>query len=203
MIYLFGTGHSHLLAEEGHFRAGGLAPVCPILVEPLMLHQSAVQSSQAERTTGISQGILDRYHPIPGDVLVIFSNSGVNAVPVEMAMAGHQAGMTVITVVALQYEARAKLGAAGKKLSEVADIVIDNGGVMGDAVVRVGEDGIYVGPTSTVTGAFILNAILAEAAARLIAGNMPAPIYVSSNVPGASERNSGLLARYRSRNPHL
>jgi uncharacterized phosphosugar-binding protein len=191
------------LAEEGHFRAGGLAAVCPILVEELMLHRDAVHSSQAERTTGISQGILERYHPIPGDVLVIFSNSGVNAVPVEMAVAGQNAGMTVIAVVALQYEAQAKPGAAGKKLSEVSDIVIDNRGVMGDAVVRVGEDGAYVGPTSTVAGAFILNAIFAEVATRLVAGNMPAPIYVSSNVPGASGRNADLLARYRSRNPHL
>ena len=85
MIYLFGTGHSHMLAEEGHFRAGGIAPVCPILSASLMLHESASTGTKLERTTGLGPVILSRYNPTPDDVLVVFSNSGVNAVPVEIA----------------------------------------------------------------------------------------------------------------------
>lgn len=203
VIFLFGTGHSHLLAEEGHYRAGGLAAVVPILDEALMLHKGAINSTQLERERGRAAALLARYHPEARDTLFVFSNSGVNAVPVEMALAGKAVGMQVIAVVARQYESAAPLGSVGKKLSDVADIVIDNGGVRGDAVVPLGETGIQVGPTSTITGAFILNAVLVEAAARLAEQGLPVPAYISANVPGSSEHNQQLLAQYRTRNPHL
>ncbi len=202
-IFLFGSGHSHMLAEEGHYRAGGLASVVPILVEPLMLHAGSLRSTSIERTMGLAQGLLNTYAPQQGDVLMVFSNSGVNAVPVEMALAGKAAGMTVIAVISAAYAAAARLGPVGKKLAEVADIVIDNRGIAGDAVVPVGESGLHVGPTSTITGAFILDAIVAEVASRLDAEGLPLPIYVSANVAGAADHNRELIAHFRERNPHL
>lgn len=202
VVYLFGTGHSHMLAEEGHYRAGGLVPVVPIFDEALMLHKGAVESTKRERETGVSAPLLARYNPTPDDVLIVFSNSGVNAVPVEMAQAGKTAGMAVIAFVARQYEAQTE-AKVGQKLSEVADIVIDNRGVRGDAVVPLGDEGIRVAPTSTVAGAFILNAIVAEVATRLHRPDQPAPVYISANVPGASEHNQRLMERYGGRNPHL
>jgi uncharacterized phosphosugar-binding protein len=201
MIYLFGTGHSHMLAEEGHFRAGGLAPVCPIFSASLMLHESAIMSSLMERTSGVVKAVISHYNLKAGDTLVVFSNSGVNAVPVEMAMAGKAIGMTVIAVVSLEYAARAPISAAGRKLNEVADIVIDNCGVQGDALVEIG--GIRVAPASTVAGAFILNSIFAEVSSRLADAGVPVPAFISSNVPGANEHNAALLTRYRGRNPHI
>ncbi len=105
VVYLFGTGHSHMLAEEGHYRAGGLAAVCPVLSTSLMLHEGAVSSTQIERTRGIAKAVLSRYQPTDRDTIIIFSNSGVNAVPVEMALAAREAGMTVIAIVALAYAA--------------------------------------------------------------------------------------------------
>jgi len=87
-IFLFGTGHSHLLAEEGFYRAGGLANVVPILVEHLMLHHLPSLGSQLERTPGLADLILERYAPEPGEMLFVFSNSGVNRLPVEMALRG-------------------------------------------------------------------------------------------------------------------
>jgi uncharacterized phosphosugar-binding protein len=202
-VFVFGTGHSHMLAEEAHYRAGGLACVTPILIEMLMLHDNAVRGSEIERTRGLSAALLETYHPKAGDVLFIYSNSGVNAVPVEMALAGKTANMTVVAVIAADYAAMAKLGPVGKKLGEVADIVIDNRGIPGDAIVLIGDSGMHVGPTSTVSGAFIFNAIVTEVAWRLHEAGMPLPIFVSSNVPGAADHNRDLLARGRERNPHL
>ena len=81
--------------------------------------------------------------------------------------------------------------------------MIDNRGVAGDAVVPLGESGLRVAPTSTITGAFILDALVAEVAARFQAAGLPLPVYVSANVPGAAEHNRELIARFRERNPHL
>ncbi len=203
MIYLFGTGHSHLIAEEGHYRAGGLAAVCPILLSSLMLHEGAILSTQLERTSGLAEAILNRYALVPGSVMFIFSNSGVNALPVEMAMVAKARGLTVIGVVALAYAAAAPAGPSGKKLADIADIVIDNQGIPGDALIPVREAGEAMGPLSTIAGAFILNAILIEACMRMEREGKQAPIYISANMPNAKANNAALIARYRGRNPHL
>lgn len=203
LLYLFGTGHSHMLAEEGHYRAGGLAPVCPILATPLMLHESAVVSTRYERTPGIGPAVLSRYALSARDTIIIFSNSGVNAVPVEAALAARESGATIIAVVALDYAASVAVGPAGHKLADLADIVIDNQGVPGDALVEIGNNGLRTGPASTIAGAFILNAILTEVAWRLAETDAELPIYISANMPGAREHNARLVERYRPRNPHL
>ena len=204
MVFLFGTGHSHLMAEEGHYRAGGLAAICPILYSTLMLHEGAVTSSQLERTPGLGQTLLARYRPTRDDLIFVFSNSGINAVPVDMAAAAKQIGMTVIAVIALDYAAAISAGSTKPKLADIADIVIDNQGPPGDALVGVGTEGIRVGPLSTVASAFILNTIMAEAVWRLSQqGQGSLPVYVSANMPGAQEHNQALVEHYRKRNPHL
>ncbi len=203
LIYLFGTGHSHMMAEEGHYRAGGFAAVCPVLASGLMLHEGAVTSSTMERTSGVGPAVLARYQPTADDVLVVFSNSGVNAVPVETALAGKAIGMTVIGVVSLDYAAHTPAGPTGKKLADVADIVLDNQGVPGDALVAIGDTGLKVGPLSTLAGAFILNAVLTEVAWRLHEQGIPPPVYISANMPGSKEHNLQLVEQFRARNPHL
>jgi uncharacterized phosphosugar-binding protein len=203
VVYIFGTGHSHMMAEEGHYRAGGLACVVPILSTVLMLHEGAVLSTQVERTSGIAETLLERYQPEARDSLIIFSNSGVNSVPVEMALAAKNKGLTVIAIVAMEYAAAVKPGASGKKLNDVADIVVDNHGVPGDALVEIGDTGLKTGPLSTIAGAFILNAILTETTWRLAANGHTPPVFISANMPGSAVHNAGLIAKYRSRNPHL
>ncbi|MFO7632199.1 MAG: SIS domain-containing protein [Caldilinea sp.] len=203
MLYLFGTGHSHMLCEEGHYRAGGLAAVCPMLSTTLMLHEGAVASTLLERTSGIGPVLFTRYPVTDRDVIMIFSNSGVNAVPVETALAAKQKGMTVIAVTALDYAATVPAGPTGRKLADIADIVIDNQGVPGDALVAVGESGLRTGPGSTIAGAFILNATLTEVAFRLASEGGEPPIYISANMPNAAAHNAALVARYRTRNLHL
>ncbi|MFO1037572.1 MAG: SIS domain-containing protein [Geminicoccaceae bacterium] len=198
MIWLFGTGHSQLMAIEGLHRAGGLACVSPILGPGLSMQSGAELGSAMERLPGLASVVLDAYPVRPGDVLIVFSNSGVNAVPVEMAVAAKARGLTVVAVQAAAYAATAKVGPTGRKLADVADLVIDNQGPPGDALVQAGV--VRTGPASTVTGAFILNAILCEVVELLGAD---APVWISSNMPGATEHNRRLLDRYKPRSPHL
>lgn len=202
-VYLFGTGHSHMMAEEGHYRAGGLAPVIPILISSLMLHESAINSGKLERMPGLAATILSHYQPTANDVMFIFSNSGVNAVPVEMALEAKKIGLKIVGVLALAYAKVAPLSVAGKRLNEIVDIVIDNQIQAGDAVVEIGNTGLHSGPASTIVGAFILNAVLTEGLCRLNALGKEPSIYISSNMPGAAEHNQGLLMREKTRNPHL
>lgn len=200
LIYIFGTGHSHMMAEEGHYRAGGLACVVPVLAAPVMLHEGAIAGTRFERLSGIADIILQRYAIGAGDVMIVVSNSGVNAMPVEAARIGRDRSATVIGITSEDYSRQA---AAGRpRLAEIASIVLDNGAPPGDAILAIGETGLKAGPVSTAIGAAILNAVFVETAARLAAQG-EAPIYVSANMPGAAERNAALVERYRQRNPHL
>jgi uncharacterized phosphosugar-binding protein len=201
LVYIFGTGHSHTLAEEAHYRAGGLALTVPILAAPTMVHEGAVAGTVFERMAGLVAPIFARYPIGPDDVLVVVSNSGVNAAPVEAAQIGKARGAAVIAITSDAYSREAAEGR--KRLAEVADIVLDNGAPAGDAIASVPGSSLKVGPVSTSIGAALLNAVLAEAAARLQASGTDAPIYLSANMPGAGEVNAALIARYRRRNPHL
>jgi uncharacterized phosphosugar-binding protein len=202
MVYILGTGHSHMLAEEGHYRAGGLAAVCPVLIGALMLHENSIASGTFERVSGLAPAIFQRYGLTSRDMLFVFSNSGVNAVPVEAALYARSLGMTVAAVCSMAYAAQIPAGKAGMKLADAADIVLDNGGIPGDALIPIG-DGLRAGPLSTIGGAFLLNAILVEAAQRMVARSHNPPVIVSANMPGANEHNAPLIARYQPRNPHL
>ncbi len=201
LIYIFGSGHSHMLAEEAHFRAGGLAATVPILAAATMLHEGATAGTRLERLPGLVPALLARYPVGPADVMIVVSTSGVNAAPVEAAMFGKARGATVIAVTSESYSRAAANGR--KRIADLADIVLDNGAPPGDATQDAGAEGMMVGPVSTVIGAALLNAALAETARRLIAAGDPAPIYLSANMPGAAERNDELIRRYRPRNPHL
>jgi uncharacterized phosphosugar-binding protein len=201
LVYVFGTGHSHMLAEETHYRAGGLALTVPILAAATMLHDGAVASTAFERMPGVVAAIFARYPIGPNDVLVVASNSGVNAAPVEAARLGKERGATVIAITSEDYS---KAAAQGRpRLADIADIVLDNGAPPGDAVTALPESASRVGPVSTSIGAALINAVMAEAAARLQISAKGAPIYLSANMPGAAETNKALVARYRPRNPHL
>ena len=201
LIYLFGTGHSHMLAEDGHFRAGGFAPICPILSTNIMLHESATLSSKIERTEGIATEILNKYKITSKDILVIFSNSGVNQVPIESALFAKKIKCKVVGIFSSNYSKIAPLSQLGKRLSELSDIYIDNYGPPGDALVEI-KEGVKVSAFSTIAGSFILNSIIAETA-KLAKNEDPFPFYISSNMPKSKEHNEKLLKKYKVRNPHL
>ena len=202
-IFLFGTGHSHLLAEEGFYRAGGLANVVPILVEHVMLHSLPNLGSRIERTPGLADLILERYDPQPEEMLFVFSNSGVNQLPVEMALRARERGLFVVSVSSFEYARLAPLSDLGQRLDQSADLALDNGGRPGDALLDLEGLPWRVAPSSTVICALLWNSLVAETARLLLESGFEPPIFASFNVAGAAWHNQALLDKWRPRNIHL
>jgi uncharacterized phosphosugar-binding protein len=186
-IFVFGTGHSHMLAEEGYARAGGLMSVVPIFYTALMLHESIPLSAKVERTPGLAPELLDRSGIKTGEMLFIYSNSGVNHLPVEMAVEAKKRGVVSVTIGSIAFAKVAPLSEIGKRLADVCDFAIDNAGVPGDGIVAIPGLEWKVGPTSTVIGALIWNALVVETTRRLQLARGDAPVGVSFNMPGYAE----------------
>ena len=161
MIYIFGTGHSHMLAEEGHFRAGGFAPICPILFSGLMLHEGSLLSGEIERTVGIATKVLQNYKLKEKDTLMIFTNSGVNQAPLEAAIYAKEVKCKTIGVSSLDYAKLVPKSKFNKRLDEVVNIYINNHGPPGDTLLSI-SDTQQVSPFSTISGAFILISIISK-----------------------------------------
>jgi uncharacterized phosphosugar-binding protein len=203
-ILLFGTGHSHMHTEEAYFRAGGIPAAVPIFApQVLMLHESALLSSRLERMPELATPLLDEYDPQPGEMLFVYADSGSNALPVRMAMEARERGVTTVGICSLKYAQIAPLSTAGKKLYEVTDYVLDNGGKPGDALVQVDGSAWRVAASSTITGATLWNCLLTEAIFRLAQQGDELPIFASYNMSGAIEHNKALLAKWSKINPHL
>ena len=197
-VYTFGTGHSHMMAEELFYRAGGLARVYPILEDALMLHNGAVKSTGMERLEGYAELILDRYPCCANDCLIIASNSGRNAVIVEMAHAARNRGLNVIALTNLAHsQAQESRHTSGKKLYQIADVVLDNQGCLGDASTYFPEINRYVGATSTSLGALLLQAAVVSAVDILVGQNNPPEVFSSSNLDEGDEINERILATYQ------
>jgi uncharacterized phosphosugar-binding protein len=193
-LHAFGTGHSHMLAEELSYRAGGLVGVRPILFEGLMLHASADMSTSLERLPGLAEALFADHGMNAGDVLVVISNSGGNVVTSGLAQLAHDSGVRVIALVSRAHATSNQARSTGvARLHEIADVVIDNGGIVGDAALEIAGLATRVGPTSTVVGAAALNAIVVEAVARLIARGVTPDVFTSSNVEGGDAANARLL----------
>jgi uncharacterized phosphosugar-binding protein len=186
-IFVFGTGHSHMLAEEGYARAGGLLSVVPIFYTALMLHESVPLSAKIERTPGLAADLLDRAGVKSGEMLFVYSNSGVNHLPVEMALEAKNRGVVTVTVGSIAFAKVAPLSQQGKRLAEVCDFAIDNAGVPGDGIVSIPGIDWKVGPTSTVIGATIWNALVVETTLRIQQAKGDAPVAVSFNMPGYAD----------------
>lgn len=204
IIHLFGCGHSHILTEEVFFRAGGLVPIHPILIEPLMLHEGAVTSSRLERQPDYAASFLAEQDFRPGDVLIILSTSGRNPVPVDVAMYAREKGVFSIGLTSLDYSrSQPSRHSSGNHLYNAVDLVIDNHSVAGDAVLSYDKVKVPFGPTSTVVGAAILNAIFAEAIKQMADQGFDPPVFLSGNIDGADDHNQRLVEKYRERIPLL
>ena len=200
VLHVFGSGHSHLVAEEAFHRAGGLVPV-NAMTEPFLTPLTPPKkSSRLERLSGIAPILLDYHEPRPGEVLLVISNAGINPVSVELAIEGKARGLAVIAITSLRHaRAVASRHASGKRLFEVADLVIDNCGDVGDGAIAIGGLAEKVGPTSLLAGAFIVNSIVCSVVERFVARGLSPPIYLSANLPGGDEHNRRLEAKYRGR----
>lgn len=200
MVHVFGAGHSHILAEEMFYRAGGLVPVNAVLDPNFMLHVPPMKGSRLERLEGYGAIIFQSYQTYPGEVIIVVSQSGKNAAPVEVALKAKEQGLKVVAITSRQHsQAVPPQHSSGKRLYEIADIVIDNRVPIGDAAVVPMEGYPKVAPLSTVVGGAILNAIVAQVAANVAAQGKTPPTWVSANVPGSEKHNRRFMEAYQSR----
>ena len=180
VLHTFGSGHSQILACEIERRAGGLVPVSSI---------NDPADGWPEQIPGYGARLFQRYayqYAVqPKDVVLVISNSGRNASPIEVALEAKAMGLSVIVLTSLDMsKATTSRHPSGKKLYELGDHVLDNGGVLGDAAIDAPGFAHKVGPTSTMSGALILNLLSMEIIENLIAQGITPPTYVSQNTDG-------------------
>jgi uncharacterized phosphosugar-binding protein len=201
VVHTFGSGHSHMIAEEAFFRAGGLGPVNPILDDALIFLHGALESTRAERRSGYAAALLAKEDVRAVDVAIVISNSGRNAVPIEMALHFKSRGVRVIAITNPRQAATSpSRHGSGQYLYQVADLVLDNCIPVGDAVLALPGMERKMGPSSTVAGAAIMNAVMIEAAAHLQLLGMEVPVIASANVgAGALDDMEEALAPWAAR----
>jgi uncharacterized phosphosugar-binding protein len=203
VIQAFGTGHSEAFAMEIAGRAGGLIPTNKITLRDLVLRGSlpvdALGGSSLERNPDIVANLWEISPIQPGDVFVIASNSGVNGSIVGLALLAKDRGHDVIAVTSLQHTAEVRpKHPSGLRLSEVADVVIDNLAPYGDATLAL-PGGVAVGSVSSITSAFIAQLLTIGVVERMRADGHEPPLYLSANISGGDEHNRALEKKYEGR----
>lgn len=200
IIHTFGTGHSHMIGLELFVRAGGLANVNAMLDSMVLTSEGSRRSAEIERISGLSKIIYDQHNIAENDIMIIISNSGRNAMPVEMAMIAKEMGITTIGITSIeqskQYPSRHP---SGKKLYEIVDLVLDNRVPSGDGLLKIG--GNLTGAASTLSGVFLINLVATEAMKIADEKGVKLPIYHSQNIDGFS--NDNLYEKYTGRIKHL
>jgi uncharacterized phosphosugar-binding protein len=199
VIYVFGASHAGLLAQDLFYRAGGLVPVEPILPAGLMLNERPVtRTSHLERLSGYARTFMSEIAIGSGDILIVISVSGRNAVAVETCQLAQGQGARVIALTSMTYSS-AVTPRGTTRLYEAADLVVDLPVVAGDAVVSVAPGCPRTGPTSTAVGSAILHGLMCEVAGRLADRGLRPPIFTSANLDGSDDENALLLSEYRGR----
>jgi uncharacterized phosphosugar-binding protein len=199
MVHLFGSGHSRILVEEMWPRYGSFPGFNPIVELSLSFHNLVVgangqrQAMFLENVPGLAERILRNFDLAPQDCALVASSSGCNVVPIEMAEQVRARGLKVVAIISRAHsEASTSKRADGKKLQDFADLVLDTGAPVGDAMVRISGLETPVAPGSTVGGCLLVNAIKAEVAARLTKAGQPPKVITAGAVVG-SERATELF----------
>lgn len=203
VVQAFGCGHSEALSMEIAGRAGGLVPTNRIALRDLVLYGGAdravLDDPLLERDPAVAHRLYELAPVKPDDVFVLTSNSGVNGVIVEFALLVKERGHQLIGITSLDHSARVESRhPSGRRLADIADVVLDNGAPYGDAALPIPGGGA-VGAISSITGALLAQQIVAEVVAHLLAAGQTPPIYLSANVPGGDTHNNELEARYAGR----
>ena len=203
VVQAFGTGHSEAFAMEIAGRAGGLIATNRIALRTLVLRGdrdvSELGGAEFERDPNVGENLLALFDVQPRDVFIIASNSGVNGSILGVALAAKTRGHKVIAVTSLDHTNRVQpKHPSGKRLSEVADIVIDNLAPYGDSTMAL-ADGTGVGAVSSITAAFIAQRITIGVAEAIRRRGKTPPVYLSANIPGGDEHNRALEDLYGER----
>jgi uncharacterized phosphosugar-binding protein len=201
LVYVFGAGHAGIIAEEMCYRAGGLVPIVPIFGPGLTVNTRPLTlETDLERLSGYA-ALLLRASKITGDdCLIVHSNSGRNTVAIEMAEEARKMGVFVIALTSVAHSSSVtSRHPKGYKLMDLADLVIDNCGAPGDAICDIPGVEARAGATSTVVGAALMNAVVAETAQILAAGGAQPPLFRSANIDHSEESNQYWMDHYGSR----
>ena len=198
ILHVFATGHSHMFAEELFYRAGGLIQINPILNPFLMQHEGAVSSTKYERLEGISKIIYEGLDVDKEDVFIIVSNSGINAVPIEMAKIVKENNHKLIVLTSLDSSKNLKSRVNdGSHLYEYGDVVINNHMPYGDCLVesKYGR----IGSASSIMGSYIAQKIVLEIISLYEKNNLEPSIYMSANTEGGDKHNKEAYEKYKKR----
>ena len=194
VLHAFGSGHSELISREIIGRAGGLVCISGV-IDPT--------AGFIENLVGYGSTLIERYDRqyqlLPGETIIVISNSGKNSSPLEVAHYARKKGLNVVGLTSLAMSTSvATVHPLGQRLHEVAHHVLDNGGVPGDTIIEVRED-LMSGPTSTFIGASLLNWLMLSVVEWLRDHGHALPILRSQNLPGAIEHNRKMGELYRGR----
>jgi len=203
MVHLFGSGHSRILVEEMWPRYGSFPGFNPIVELSLSFHNMVVgangqrQAMFLENVSGLAARILRNYDLSPTDTALVASSSGCNVVPIEMAEEFRRRRVRVVAIISKQHSEKSRSQRAdGKKLQDFAEIVLDTGAPVGDAMVRIPGLETPVAPGSTVGGCLLVNAIKAEVAERLTRAGKPPLVLTAGAVVGAEKATQLFEAAY-------
>jgi uncharacterized phosphosugar-binding protein len=201
--HLLDTGH--MLMHEAVGRTGGMMAVRPVRVSvevdnPTRYRPEDITKKKRvfmDEVAGLPAFIVGKSKMMPGDVLMIGSVSGINVLPVEMAIHAREMGITVIGLTSVEYSGfLTPMHSSGKRLFEVCDIVLDNCSEIGDTVVHVEELNQGLCPSSGIAAAYIMWAVQARVVELLLARGKTPSVYMSNHMPGAGKHNSDAWASY-------
>ncbi len=206
VVHIFGSGHSKAFAMELAGRAGGLAMMNPMKLDDLIfmtddpMSYDELKDPSTERNPENGLKVMEVHNIQSQDVIIVCSNSGRNGAVVEIALEAKRRNLPVIGVTSLAHSSKTtSRHPSGKKLYEIADIVIDNCGPYGDALLKPQETEMKVCSISSITNAFIAQALNAEIIKNLLAEDQELPVYISYNVDGADEHNQKIKEKYEDR----
>jgi len=203
VVHLFGSGHSHLIAEEVFHRAGSLLPLNPIL-DANLTFLGSVNATLLERANGYGEVIVDSQDIRAGEVVIVISNSGVNPVPIDVALRAKEKGAKTVAIASVEnYRDVPSRHRSGMRLAEVVDLAIDSQVPHGDALLDLPGQRSLVGGVSTAVGVALINGIVVETADVMVRRGIDPPVIPSMNVPDGDELMAKLVATYGDRLPLL
>lgn len=203
VVHLFGSGHSHLVAEEVFHRAGSLMPLNPML-DINLTFLGSVNATLLERNPGYARVVIGSHDIREGEVVIVISNSGVNPVPIEAVLEAKARGARTVSITSdAHYAAAPSRHDSGKRLADVADITLDTCVPWGDALVNLPGVEQPVGGISSIAGLALITAVVVETTQQLLDRGIDPPVIPTMNLPGGDEKIEALIEAYGKRLPLL